>query len=378
MAEVEIGIYKSARQAYGFDDIAIVPSRRTRDPEDVDISWQIDAYKFELPVLGSAMDGAMSPATAIALGRLGGLGVLNLEGLWTRYEDPMPLFDEIRELDDDKATVRMQQMYLEPLNLDLVSQRIKEMKAAGITTSASVTPARTAWMAKTILDAGLDILVIQGTVVSAEHVSKTVEPLDLKKFIRNFELPVIVGGLMRTGAAGVLVGVGPGNACTSRAVLGIGVPQATAIADVAGARMRHLDETGVYVHVIADGGMSKGGDIAKAIACGADAVMIGSPLTSAVEAPARGFHWGMATFHPTLPRGTRVRTQVRGTLQEVLLGPAHENDGRLNLFGALRTSMATCGYETLKEFQKAEIMLAPSLQTEGKQLQRSQGVGMGH
>jgi IMP dehydrogenase len=387
MAEVEIGIFKSARQAYGFDDIAIVPSRRTRDPEDVDITWQIDAYKFELPVLGSAMDGAISPLTAIELGRLGGLGVLNLEGLWTRYEDPTALFEEITELDDDKATARMQQMYLEPIKLELVAERIKQMKDAGIITSASVTPARTAWMSKTIIDSGLDILVIQGTVVSAEHVSKTAEPLNLKKFIREFEVPVIVGGcasyqaalhLMRTGAAGVLVGVGPGNACTSRGVLGIGVPQATAIADVAGARMRHLDETGVYVHVIADGGMSKGGDIAKAIACGADAVMIGSPLTSAVEAPAHGFHWGMATFHPTLPRGTRVRTQVRGTLKEILLGPAHENDGRLNLFGALRTSMATCGYETLKEFQKAEIMLAPSLQTEGKAMQRSQGVGMGH
>ncbi len=387
MAEVEIGIYKSARQAYGFDDIAIVPSRRTRDPEDVDISWQIDAYKFELPMLGSAMDGAVSPSTAIEIGRLGGLGVLNLEGLWTRYEDPTALFEEIRELDDDKATARMQQMYLEPVKLELVAARIKEMKDAGIITAASVTPQRTEWMSQTIMDAGLHILVIQGTVVSAEHVSKTSEPLNLKKFIRAFEIPTIVGGcasyqaalhLMRTGAAGVLVGVGPGNACTSRGVLGIGVPQATAIADVAGARMRHLDETGVYVHVIADGGMSKGGDIAKAIACGADAVMIGSPLTSAVEAPARGFHWGMATFHPTLPRGTRVRTQVRGTLQEILLGPAHENDGRLNLFGALRTSMATCGYETLKEFQKAEVMLAPSLQTEGKAMQRSQGVGMGH
>jgi IMP dehydrogenase len=387
MAEVEIGIFKTARQAYGFDDIAIVPSRRTRDPEDVDITWQIDAYKFEIPVLGSAMDGAISPATAIELGRLGGLGVLNLEGLWTRYEDPTPLFDEIAELDDDKATARMQQMYLEPVKLELVAARIAQLKEAGIVTSASVTPARTAWMAPTIIDAGLDILVIQGTVVSAEHVSKSGEPLNLKKFIREFEIPVIVGGcasyqaalhLMRTGAAGVLVGVGPGNACTSRGVLGIGVPQATAIADVAGARMRHLDETGVYVHVIADGGMSKGGDIAKAIACGADAVMVGSPLTSAVEAPARGFHWGMATFHPTLPRGTRVRTQVRGTLREILLGPAHENDGRLNLMGALRTSMATCGYETLKEFQKAEIMLAPALQTEGKALQRSQGVGMGH
>ena len=387
MAEIEIGIYKSGRQAYGFDDIAIVPSRRTRDPEDVDISWQIDAYRFELPLLASAMDGVVSPSTAIEIGRLGGAGVLNLEGLWTRYEDPMPLFDEIRELDDDKATARMQQMYLEPIRIDLVAQRIREIKDAGVTAVASVTPQRTAQLARAIAEAELDILVIQGTVVSAAHVSKTVEPLNLKRFIREYEIPTIVGGcasyqaalhLMRTGAVGVLVGIGPGNACTTRGVLGIGVPQATAIADVAGARMRHLDETGVYVHVIADGGMSKGGDIAKAIACGADAVMIGSPLTSAVEAPARGFHWGMATFHPTLPRGTRVRTQVRGTLKEILLGPAHENDGRLNLFGALRTSMATCGYETLKEFQKAEIMLAPSIQTEGKQLQRSQGVGMGH
>ncbi len=242
-------------------------------------------------------------------------------------------------------------------------------------------------MIKAIQDAELDILVIQGTVVSAEHVSKTSEPLNLKRFIRELEIPVIVGGcasyqaalhLMRTGAVGVLVGVGPGNACTTRGVLGLGVPQATAIADAAGARMRHLDETGVYVQVIADGGMSRGGDVAKAIACGADAVMIGSPLAAAAEAPGRGYHWGMATFHPTLPRGTRVKTQVRGTLKEILVGPAHENDGRLNLFGALRTSMATCGYETVKEFQKAEVMVAPALQTEGKALQQAQHVGMGH
>jgi len=386
-SEVEIGIFKSGRKAYGFDDIAIVPTRRTRDPEDVDISWQIDAYKFELPLMASGMDGVVSPATAIALGQLGGVGCLNLEGLWTRYEDPTPLFDEIRELDDEKATARMQQMYAEPIKLELVQARIEEIRAAGVISCASVTPQRTAFMQEAIKAAGLDLLVIQGTVVSAEHVSKTVEPLNLKRFIREFEIPTIVGGcasyqaalhLMRTGAAGVLVGVGPGNACTTRGVLGIGVPQATAIADVAGARMRHLDETGVYVHVIADGGMSKGGDIAKAIACGADAVMIGSPLSSAVEAPARGFHWGMATFHPTLPRGARVKTTVRGTLKEILLGPAHENDGRMNLMGALRTSMATCGYETVKEFQKAEVMIAPALQTEGKQLQRSQGVGMGH
>ena len=387
MAEIEIGIYKSGRQAYGFDDIAIVPSRRTRDPEDGDISWELDAVRFELPLLGAAMDGVVSPATAIELGRLGGAGVLNLEGLWTRYEDPTPLFDEIRELDDDKATARMQQMYLEPIRLELVTQRIKEIRAAGVVAAASVTPQRTTQLAPACAEAELDLMVIQGTVVSAEHVSKTVEPLNLKRFIREFEIPTIVGGcasyqaalhLMRTGAIGVLVGIGPGNACTTRGVLGIGVPQATAIADVAGARMRHLDETGVYVHVIADGGISKGGDVAKAIACGADAVMIGSPLSSAVEAPARGYHWGMATFHPTLPRGARVRTGVRGSLREILLGPAHENDGRMNLFGALRTAMATCGYETLKEFQMAEVMIAPSLQTEGKQLQRAQGVGMGH
>jgi IMP dehydrogenase len=387
VAEVEIGIFKSGRQAYGFDDIAIVPSRRTRDPEDVEISWEIDAYRFDLPLLGAAMDGVISPATAIELGKLGGLGVLNLEGLWTRYEDPTPLFDEIRELDDDKATARMQQMYQEPIVPELVTARIRQMKEAGITTAASVTPQRTESLAQAILAAELDLLVIQGTVVSAEHVSKTSEPLNLKRFIREFDIPVIVGGcasyqaglhLMRTGAVGVLVGVGPGNACTTRGVLGLGVPQATAIADVAGARMRHLDETGVYVHVIADGGMSKGGDIAKAIACGADAVMLGSPLSSAVEAPARGFHWGMATFHPTLPRGARVRTSVRGSLREILYGPAHENDGRMNLFGALKTAMATCGYETVKEFQKAEVMVAPSLQTEGKFFQRSQGVGMGH
>jgi IMP dehydrogenase len=387
VAEVEIGIYKSGRRAYGFDDIAIVPSRRTRDPEDVDISWQLDAFRFELPLLGAAMDGVVSPATAIELGRLGGAGVLNLEGLWTRYEDPLALFDEIRELDDEKATARMQQMYLEPVRPELVTQRIMEIRSAGVVAIASITPQRTAQLAAACAEAELDVLVIQGTVVSAEHVSKTVEPLNLKRFIREFEIPTIVGGcasyqaalhLMRTGAVGVLVGVGPGNACTTRGVLGIGVPQATAIADVAGARMRHLDETGVYVHVIADGGMSKGGDIAKAIACGADAVMLGSPLSSAFEAPARGYHWGMATFHPTLPRGARVKTQVRGTLREILLGPAHENDGRMNLFGALRTAMATCGYETLKEFQKAEVMIAPSLQTEGKQLQRQQGVGMGH
>jgi len=386
--EVEIGIGKSGRRAYGFDDIAIVPSRRTRDPEDVDISWDIDAFHFDLPLVASAMDGVVSPKTAIEIGRLGGLGCLNLEGLWTRYEDPEPLLEEISTLDTEKATRRMQEIYNEPIKDELVGLRIAEMRAGGSTTCASLTPQRVEQYSKALLDAELDLLVVQGTVVSAEHVSKDPErqPLNLKKFIREYEIPVIVGGcasystalhLMRTGAVGVLVGVGPGHACTSRGVLGIGVPQATAIADAAGARIRHLDETGVYVHVIADGGMRTGGDIAKAIACGADAVMIGSPLAGAYESPGRGYHWGMATFHPTLPRGARVYAGKKASLEEILVGPAHENDGTLNLFGALRTSMATTGYETVKEFQKAEVMVAPSLQTEGKALQRSQGVGMG-
>lgn len=384
--EIDIGIGKSGRQAYGFDDIAIVPSRRTRDPDDVDISWQLDAFKFSLPMMGSAMDGALSPATAIEIGRLGGLGVLNLEGLWTRYEDPEPYFEEIAELEPDKATRRMQEIYLEPIKPELVGTRLAEMKSAGVVTAASLTPQRVKELSPRALAAGLDILVIQGTVVSAEHVSTREEPLNLKRFIADCEVPVIVGGcasystalhLMRTGAVGVLVGVGPGAACTTRGVLGIGVPQATAIADAAGARIRYLDETGRYVHVIADGGMRTGGDVSKAIACGADAVMIGSPLSAAAEAPGRGFHWGMATFHPTLPRGARVEVGRLGTLEEILTGPAYENDGRRNLFGALRVAMATTGYSDVKEFQKAEVMIAPSIQTEGKVLQRSQRVGMG-
>jgi IMP dehydrogenase len=387
MAEIEIGLGKSGRRAYGFDDIAIVPSRRTRDPQDVDISWQIDAYRFELPLMASAMDGVVSPATAIEIGRLGGVGVLNLEGLWTRYEDADSVLVEIADLPVEKATRRMQELYQQPIIPGLVTERIREINDAGVVSCAAVTPQRTAALLDHILAGELDMLVIQGTVVSAEHVSKTIEPLNLKTFIRQLDIPVIVGGcatnraalhLMRTGAAGVLVGVGPGHACTTRGVLGLGVPQATAIADVRAARMRHLDETGVYCHVIADGGMATGGDISKAIVCGADAVMIGSPLAAAAEAPGRGYHWGMATFHPTLPRGARVQTGTRGTLKEVLLGPANENDGKLNLFGGLRTSMATCGYVDVKEFQKAEVMVAPALMTEGKALQKSQGVGMGH
>jgi IMP dehydrogenase len=385
--EFEIGIGKTARRAYGFDEVAIVPSRRTRDPDDVDISWEVDAYRFGLPMMASAMDAGVSPQTAILIGQLGGLACLNLEGLWTRYEDPESIYEEIVGLSDDKATRRMQELYREPVKPELLGRRIEEIKAGGVVSCASLTPQRVERFAPIVLEAGLDILVIQGTVVSAEHVSTQTEPLNLKEFIAGFDLPVIVGGcasystalhLMRTGAVGVLVGVGPGNACTTRGVLGVGVPQATAIADAAAARREHLHETGRYCHVIADGGMRTGGDIAKAIACGADAVMIGSPLTRAYEAPGRGFHWGMATFHPTLPRGARVKTQQVASMEEILVGPAHENDGTFNLFGALATSMATTGYATIKEFQKAELVIAPSIKTEGKTYQAAQRVGMGH
>jgi IMP dehydrogenase len=384
--EIEIGRGKKGRRAYGFDDIAIVPSRRTRDPDDVDISWSLGPYRFELPLVASAMDGVVSPATAALVGKLGGLAVLNLEGVWSRYEDAEARLQEVAGAPPAKATGLLQEIYREPVKAELVAQRIEEIKAQGVVAAASLTPQRVTEYYEVALEAGLDILVVQGTVISAEHVSTRSEPLNLKEFIAEIPVPTVVGGcasystglhLMRTGAVGVLVGVGPGAACTTRGVLGIGVPQATAIADVQAARSQHMLETGEYCNVIADGGMRTGGDVSKAIACGADAVMIGSPLARAKEAPGCGFHWGMATFHPTLPRGARVATKQDGTLEEILLGPAHENDGTFNLMGALRTSMATCGYEDIRDFQRAEVMIAPALQTEGKKLQREQAVGMG-
>ena len=383
--EVEIGRGKKARRAYGFDDVAIVPSRRTRDPDDVDISWTLGPYRFELPLLASAMDGVVSPDTAALLGKMGGLGVLNLEGIWARYEEADATLERIASLDRDEATREMQEIYQEPLRDDLMAQRIREIKAQGVVAAASLTPQRVERHLETVLEAGLDILVIQGTVISAEHVSSTGTALNLKELVAELDIPVVLGGcasyhtglhLMRAGAAGVLVGVGPGAACTTRGVLGVGVPQATAIADVAAARSQHMLETGDYVKVIADGGMRTGGDVAKAIACGADAVMIGSPLARAYEAPGHGYHWGMATFHPTLPRGARVQTTQNGSLEEIVTGPAHENDGTFNLMGGLRTSMATCGYRDIAEFNRAELMVAPALQTEGKHLQREQSIGM--
>jgi IMP dehydrogenase len=384
--EVEIGRGKKGRRAYGFDDIAIVPSRRTRDPEDIDITWTLGPYRFELPLLASAMDGVVSPRSAAAIGRLGGLAVLNLEGIWSRYEDAEEQLERIAAADPAGATRMMQEIYGEPVKPELIARRVEEIKAEGVVAAGSFTPQRVREHYELALEAGLDILVIQGTVISAEHVSSRSEPLNLKEFTAEVPVPCIVGGcasystglhLMRTGAVGVLVGVGPGAACTTRGVLGIGVPQATAIADVAAARSQHMLETGEYCNVIADGGMRTGGDLSKAIACGADAVMIGSPLARAKEAPGRGYHWGMATFHPSLPRGARVATIQDGTLEEILLGPAQENDGTFNLVGALKTSMATCGYEDIRDFQRAEVMVAPALQTEGKKLQHEQSVGMG-
>ena len=384
--EIDIGRGKKGRRAYGFDDIAIVPSRRTRDPDDIDISWTLGHYRFELPLVAAAMDGVVSPETAALVNKLGGLGVLNLEGIWTRYENAEEQLERIAGAPKHLATKLMQEIYAEPIKPELIAQRITEIKDRKAVACGSLTPQRVRDYYEVVEEAGIDLLVIQGTVISAEHVSTSVEPLNLKQFIAEIETPTIVGGcasystglhLMRTGAVGVLVGVGPGAACTTRGVLGIGVPQATAIADVAAARSQHMLETGEYVNVIADGGMRTGGDVSKAIACGADSVMIGSPLARAKEAPGRGFHWGMATFHPSLPRGTRVTTKQDGTMEEILLGPAQENDGTFNIMGALRTSMATCGYEDIAAFHRAEVMVAPALMSEGKKLQREQSVGMG-
>src|SRR3954468_24875271 len=365
--DIEIGRAKRGRHAYSVDDVAIVPSRRTRDPEEVTVHWQIDAYRFELPILGAPMDSVMSPQTAVAFGKHGGLGVLDLEGLWTRYDDPTDLLAEVARLDGPRATARMQEIYEEPVKPELITARLKEMRASGVTVAGSLSPQRTKEFAKTVVDAGCDMFVIRGTTVSAEHVSAQAEPLNLKEFICERGVPVLVGGcgtyqaalhLMRTGAAGVLVGCGGGAAHTTRTVLGISVPMASAVADVAGARRDYMDESGGrYVHVIADGSIGRSGDIAKAIACGADAVMVGSPLARAIEAPGGGLHWGAEARHQSLPRGELVEIGTVGTLEQILHGPALVSDGTMNLVGALKRSMATTGYTDLKEFQRVEVVV---------------------
>ena len=364
----EIGRSKRAQQAFGFDDISIVPSRRTRGDEEVSLTWKIDAATFAFPLIGAPMDSVMSPATAIVLGQLGGLGVLNLEGLWTRYDDPQPLLEEVIAIDDPiEATRAMQAIYAEPIKSELIGKRVAEIREAGVPAAGALSPQNTQAYAQAVVDAGVDFFVIRGTTVSAEHVSSDQTPLNLKQFIYDLDVPVIVGGcatyqaalhLMRTGAAGVLVGFGGGAASTTQSVLGVAVPMASAVSDVAAARRDYMDESGGrYVHVIADGSVGRSGDIAKAIACGADAVMVGSPLAKAAEAPGRGFHWGPEAWHANLPRGERARFDTVGTLEQILLGPSSVPDGTMNLVGALRKAMATTGYTEVKEFQKVEIVV---------------------
>ncbi len=368
MAELEIGLGKSGRRAYGIEDLMLLPGRRTRTSDSVDLSWQIDAYRLDLPLLASAMDSVVSPATAIAIAELGGLGVLDLEGIWGRHEKADDLLAELATLEGEAALARMREIYAAPLNPDLIRSSIEQIHEAGHLAAGAVSPRNVVAMRELVLNAGLDLLVIRGTVISAEHIGDD-DSLNLKQFVRELETPVIVGGcasyssalhLMRSGAAGVLVGIDSGSTATANKVIGVGSGMATAIADARAARMRHLDETGVYVHLIADGGFASGGDIAKAMACGADAVMMGSALASASEAPGRGWHWGHSVIHPTLPQGERIPVEPIGTLEELFVGPALRPDGRLNMFGALRQSMANLGFETLKELQKADVMVRPT------------------
>jgi len=366
---VEIGLGKTAQRGYHLDDIAIVPSRRTRDVDDVSTAWQLDAYQFKIPCVAHPSDATMSPQTAATLGKLGGLGVLNVEGLWTRYEEPQKILDELAALDEEApATRRLQEVYAEPIRPELIADRVRAIRDAGVTVAVRVSPQHTLALAPVILDAGVDILVIQGTLVSAEHVSTVDEPLNLKEFIADLDLPVIVGGctnyqtalhLMRTGAAGVIVGVGADEWSTTDMVLGIRVPMATAIADAAAARRDYLDETGGrYVHLLADGDLRTSGDIGKALGCGADAVMLGEPLSVCEEAPAAGAWWHSAASHPKLPRGAfgPAGTPL-GSMDRLLFGPSDDPDGGLNLFGGLRRAMAKCGYRDLKEFQKVGLII---------------------
>lgn len=369
MTEVEIGRGKRGRRAYSLDDIALIPARRTRDPRDVNVSWQIDAYHVDLPVMAAPMDSVMSPQTAIKFGELGGIGVLDLDGLWTRYEDPQPLLQEIAGLPDSQSIARLQQIYSEPIKDELIYQRIAEIKESGVVVAGRLSPQRVQKHWRTVVEAGVDLFVIRGTTVSAEHVSSRREPLNLKRFIYELDVPVVVGGvatytaalhLMRTGAAGILVGFGGGAAHSTRQSLGIHAPMATAIADVSAARRDYMDESGGrYVHVIADGGVGKSGDMIKAIACGADAVMLGAALARATEAPGAGWHWGSEAHHPEMPRGHRASVGTTGTLKEILYGPSARDDGSLNFIGALRRTMATTGYNEVKDLQRVEVVLSP-------------------
>jgi IMP dehydrogenase len=384
---IEIGRGKSARRAYGIDEIALVPGQRTLDPSLADTKWQIGGIDREIPIIASAMDGVVDVRMAILLSELGAMGVLNLEGIQTRYADPQPILERIASVGNHEFVSLMQQLYAEPIKPELIDLRIKEIKAGGGIAAVSGTPAAASKYGRAVAESEADIFFVQATVVSTAFLSpESIVPLDLTQFCQEMPIPVILGNcvtyevalnLMKTGAAGILVGIGPGAACTSRGVLGVGVPQATAVADCAAARDDYYRETGKYVSVIADGGLITGGDICKCIACGADGVMIGSPFARAAEAPGRGFHWGMATPSPVLPRGTRIRVGTTGTVEQILRGPALLDDGTHNLLGALKTSMGTLGAKDLKEMQQVEVVIAPSLLTEGKVYQKAQQLGMG-
>ncbi|MGQ9472522.1 MAG: GuaB3 family IMP dehydrogenase-related protein [Candidatus Caldatribacteriaceae bacterium] len=386
MESWSLGRGRSARMTFGFDDVSLVPGEITIDPKDVDITTSIGEISFKIPILGSAMDGAIDPTMAIKLGKLGGLGVLNLEGLFTKYLDPYTLIEELITKPKEEVAAFLQKLYQEPVKEELVVQKIKQIKSQGVFVAGSVTPSKAETIGKLALEAGLDILVIQSTVTTRRFISSAFQELNLEDFCKKAKVPVVVGNcatykvaleLMKAGASGILVGIGPGAACTTRAVLGIGVPQVTATVDVSCARDDYFKVTGRYVAVITDGGMRVGGDIAKAIASGADAVMIGAPLACAQEAPGRGHHWGMATPDPNLPRGTLVKVGIKGTLEQILFGPSHLTDGTMNLVGALRASMGSLGARNIAEMQKVEITLSPSIWNEGKFWQKLQGVGMG-
>lgn len=385
--EIQLGRGKTARRAYGIDEIALVPGNRTLDPSLADTKWSIGNIEREIPIIASAMDGVVDVRMAVRLSQLGALGVLNLEGIHTRYADPEPILDRIASVGKDEFVALMQELYAEPIKPELIEQRIQEIKQQGGIAAVSATPAGASKYGEAVAKAGADLFFVQATVVSTAHLSpESLVPLDLAEFCRSMPIPVVLGNcvtyevtlnLLKAGAAGVLVGIGPGAACTSRGVLGVGVPQATAIADCAAARDDYYKETGNYIPIIADGGLITGGDICKCIACGADGVMIGSPFARAAEAPGRGYHWGMATPSPVLPRGTRIRVATTGSLEQILVGPAGLDDGTHNLLGALKTSMGTLGAKNIKEMQQVEVVIAPSLLTEGKVYQKAQQLGMG-
>lgn len=385
--DIQLGKGKTARRAYGIDEIALVPGRVTLDPSITDTRWSIGGIEREIPIIASAMDGVVDVNMAVQLSQLGALGVLNLEGIQTRYDDPNPILDRMTSVGKDEFVPLMQELYSVPVQPALIQQRIQEIKQQGGIAAVSLTPAGAVKYGTAVAQAGADLVFVQATVVSTDHLSpEGVTPLDLAQFCAAMPMPVALGNcvtydvalkLMRAGAAAIMVGIGPGAACTSRGVLGVGLPQATAVADCAAARKDYEQETGRYVTIIADGGLVTGGDICKCIACGADGVMIGSPFARAQEAPGRGFHWGMATPSPVLPRGTRIRVGTTGTLEQILRGPARLDDGTHNFLGALQTSMGTLGAKTIQEMQQVEVVIAPSLLTEGKVYQKAQQLGMG-